>query len=158
MQYNELRATLKDFRDNHGYELTCKLNAKKAVLEAEYERIMDLAGDDGTLEAIAQEVDNAVTQITDIPETEEISEDVTEITAKTKLSVTSPIYCLLWMLAICLFIIGVTCECLIRVVKFTIQVTLPYCTDKLTDLINYLFPDTQAERSYQAVKSMMQME
>ena len=57
--YKELQATLKDFRDNYGYELTCKLNAKKATLQAEYVRIMDLAGDDGTLETIANEVDAA---------------------------------------------------------------------------------------------------
>lgn len=42
MTYNELRSTLKNYRDNHGITLTCKLNAKKEVLEEELDRVMDI--------------------------------------------------------------------------------------------------------------------
>lgn len=69
--YKQLQSNLKTLRDEHGYELNCKLNARKEVLEAEYARLealikAELEETNTLINALQQQLEEVVTQHSDI--------------------------------------------------------------------------------------------
>ena len=147
--YKSLQTSLKLHRSN-GIEIQCRLNAKREILEAELARIEALLSTTESTpdmwEMEVEEADEPVTQITPpiyqlcLPPATEIEPSTTAISSTVSFAP------LLYLLAIFAFSLAAFFELSIRLVRFTVQVAYPYCTDKLTTYFNYLPPHTPFNR------------
>jgi hypothetical protein len=77
MKYNELQATLKQMRED-GHDVTVPLNAKKDILQAEYERLTteQQPTEEPTLEELFNKADDIISSPLYEEPTEETTEDI----------------------------------------------------------------------------------